>query len=54
MGGERSTLDVGRFPSVGKSMIFRFDQRGGRIDLIDDSAARPLTMQDFMSTDGKG
>lgn len=54
MGGERSTLDVGRFPSVGKSIVFRLDQRGARVELFDDAAAQPLAMEDFLIDDDKG
>jgi uncharacterized cupin superfamily protein len=54
MGGERSTLDVGRFPSVGKSIVFRFDQRGPRVDMYDDSAARPMKLEDWVADDAKG
>ena len=44
-GGEDSPYDIGHFPSINKMIVFKPDG----VDLIDDSAARRYSMQDFIS-----
>lgn len=49
MGGERTPLDIGRFPTVGKMIVF--DMGRGAIELFDQAAAQPLTFADFAAKD---
>lgn len=49
MGGERTPLDIGRFPTVGKTILFDMGQ--GQIELFDQADARPLTFADFAAKD---
>ena len=44
-GGEDTPYDIGHFPSVGKMIVFKPDG----VDLIDDSAAKTYSFQDFIS-----
>ncbi len=44
-GGEDTPHDIGYFPSVGKMIVFKPDG----IDLIDDSAAKSYSFEDFIS-----
>ena len=44
-GGEDSPYDIGHFPSINKMIVFKPDG----VDLIDDSAAKRYSMQDFIS-----
>jgi uncharacterized cupin superfamily protein len=46
MGGERGPLDVARFPTVGKTLVF--SQTGG-IQALDDASARQLSFADFVA-----
>jgi uncharacterized cupin superfamily protein len=46
MGGERGPLEVARFPTVGKTLVF--SQAGG-IQAFDDASARQLTFADFVA-----
>lgn len=43
MGGERSGLDIGTFPEIGKRIVFT----GREILLVDEAAARQLSLADF-------
>jgi uncharacterized cupin superfamily protein len=45
MGGERGQLDVARFPTVGKTMVFSVAE--GSIRAFDDANARQLSFEDF-------
>jgi uncharacterized cupin superfamily protein len=49
MGGERTSLDIGRFPTVGKLIVFDMGQ--GTIELFDQAAARQMTFADFAAKD---
>jgi uncharacterized cupin superfamily protein len=44
MGGERGPLEVARFPTVGKTMVFSL---ADGIRALDDAGARQLTFDDF-------
>lgn len=44
-GGEDSPHEIGHFPSIGKSIIFG----PGGVDLIDQSAAKHYSLEDFRS-----
>jgi uncharacterized cupin superfamily protein len=44
-GGEDSPYDIGHFPSVNKMIVFKPEG----VDLIDGSAARSYSFQDFIS-----
>jgi uncharacterized cupin superfamily protein len=46
MGGERGALDVARFPSVGKTVVYSA-QDGIRV--FDDAAATELSLADFVA-----
>jgi uncharacterized cupin superfamily protein len=46
MGGERGPLDVARFPTVGKTMVFSMAQG---IQAFDDAGTRQLTFADFVA-----
>jgi uncharacterized cupin superfamily protein len=48
MGGERGPLDVARFPSVGKTVIYS-KQDGIRV--FEDADCRQLTLADFIAKD---
>jgi len=48
MGGESSGYDIGHFPRLGRHLIFSGDQ----IEVVEDSAIRHLSLDDFMVTDG--
>jgi uncharacterized cupin superfamily protein len=49
MGGERTPLDIGRFPTVGKAIVFDMGQ--GSIQLFDQADARTLSFADFTAKD---
>jgi uncharacterized cupin superfamily protein len=46
MGGERGPLDVARFPTVGKTLVF---STAAGIQAFDDASARQLTFADFVA-----
>lgn len=50
MGGERSGLDIGYFPRVGKTLVF--SQTG--IFTVEDGAKRAMTFADFLAKDEDG
>jgi uncharacterized cupin superfamily protein len=50
MGGERGPLDVARFPTVGRTMVFSMAE--GSIRAFDDANARQLTFDDFVAKKG--
>jgi uncharacterized cupin superfamily protein len=50
MGGERGPLDVARFPTVGRTMVFSMVE--GSIRAFDDANARQLTFDDFVAKKG--
>jgi uncharacterized cupin superfamily protein len=45
MGGERSGLDIGHFPRVGRRIIF---SRSG-VAAVDEDALRPMAIDDFVA-----
>jgi uncharacterized cupin superfamily protein len=51
MGGERSALEVTRFPSAGKTIIFKVDQTGAKIDMFDGSTGRPMGFEAWQAKD---
>src|SRR3546814_3476083 len=44
MGGERSGLEIGRFPRAGKTIIFD----GQRMHAVDDGARREMSFGDYL------
>ena len=46
MGGEHGPVDVARFPTVGKTIVFSMTQGG--IRAFDDASARQLSFADFL------
>ena len=50
MGGERSGLDIGYFPRVGKTLVFS----QSRIFAVDDGDKKAMTFADFLAKDGDG
>jgi uncharacterized cupin superfamily protein len=48
MGGERGPLEVARFPTVGKTMVFSI---ADGIRALDDASARQLSFDDFVAKD---
>ena len=49
MGGERTALDIGRFPTAGKIIVF--DMGSGAIEMYDQGTAQQLTFADFAAKD---
>lgn len=47
MGGERSGLDVGRFPGVGKVAVYS----ASGVEIFDEAAAQRLDLGDFLAKD---
>lgn len=48
MGGERTGLDIGHFPRLGRKIVF---SSTGGITAIDDRHATPMAMEDFFAKD---
>lgn len=51
MGGERTPLDIGSFPTVGKRIVF--DMHQNIIEMYDVDDARQLTFADFAANEEK-